>query len=108
MLSAAGLSLATLLPQPALSVSAVKPTSTIINKFGTRLLRQMPQNKNLFISPFSVVTALAMTGAGASGQTETEFLRALGFPNRKAMVKVVSDLLPTLTSSKDYETIGGQ
>ena len=35
--------------------------------------------KNIFISPFSIQMALAMTAAGAQGETQAEMYRALGF-----------------------------
>jgi serpin B len=36
---------------------------------------------NLFLSPYSISTALAMTYAGARGETETEMAKALQFPS---------------------------
>ena len=37
------------------------------------------EGKNIFVSPFSIQMALAMTAAGAAGDTQQEMYRALGF-----------------------------
>lgn len=37
--------------------------------------------KNIFVSPFSIQMVLAMTAAGAAGDTQTEMYNALGFNN---------------------------
>jgi len=53
------------------------------NNFAVRLyqkLRKAKQNGNLFFSPYSISTALAMTSAGARGKTETQMAEVLGFP----------------------------
>ncbi len=48
--------------------------------FALRLYRQLGQEEgNIFFSPHSISTALAMTWAGARGDTEKEMARALGF-----------------------------
>lgn len=48
--------------------------------FALRLYHQLGQTKgNLFFSPHSISTALAMTWAGTRGATETEMAAALGF-----------------------------
>ena len=39
------------------------------------------EGTNIFISPFSIQMALAMTAAGAAGDTRTEMYNALGFNN---------------------------
>jgi serpin B len=52
------------------------------NQFGLDLYRKLAaNNENLCISPYSIQTALAMTFAGAAGQTRTEMARVLHFPN---------------------------
>jgi serpin B len=50
-------------------------------KFALKLYDQLNNRKgNLFLSPYSISTALAMTYAGARGETETEMAKALQFP----------------------------
>jgi serpin B len=51
------------------------------NQFAVDLHRQLATgNENLCVSPFSIETALAMTFAGADGDTRTEMARVLHFP----------------------------
>ena len=52
------------------------------NELGVDLHRQLATGKeNLCISPYSIDSALAMTFAGADGETRTEMARVLHFPN---------------------------
>ena len=52
------------------------------NELGVDLHRQLATgNENLSISPYSIDSALAMTFAGADGETRTEMARVLHFPN---------------------------
>jgi serpin B len=52
------------------------------NKFAFELYAQLraKEEGNLFFSPYSISTALAMTCAGARGQTEAQMARVLNFP----------------------------
>jgi serpin B len=51
------------------------------NKFAFELYQKLQsQQGNLFLSPYSISTALAMTCAGARGQTEQEMAKTLQFP----------------------------
>jgi len=51
------------------------------NELGVELHRQLATgDKNLCISPYSINSALAMTFAGADGETRTEMARVLHFP----------------------------
>jgi len=58
--------------------------STIVegnNKFAIDLYDKLKTGEgNLFFSPYSISTALAMTYAGAQGQTESQMTRVLHFP----------------------------
>src|SRR6266478_1284532 len=57
---------------------AVKAT----NELGVDLHRQLATGgENLCISPYSIDSALAMTFAGADGETRSEMARVLHFPN---------------------------
>src|SRR5437667_1196406 len=52
------------------------------NELGVDLHRQLATGKeNLCISPYSIDSALAMTFAGADGETRNEMARVLHFPN---------------------------
>src|SRR5215475_5032382 len=52
------------------------------NELGVDLYRQLATNdENLCISPYSINSALAMTFAGADGETRNEMARVLHFPN---------------------------
>ena len=60
--------------------SDVAATST--NQLAVDLHRQLATgNENLCVSPYSIESALAMTFAGADGQTRTEMARVLHFPS---------------------------
>src|SRR4051794_10920167 len=51
------------------------------NELGVNLHRQLATgDENLCISPYSIDSALAMTFAGADGETRTEMARVLHFP----------------------------
>src|SRR5438067_13560893 len=52
------------------------------NQLGVDLHRQLAHGgDNLCLSPYSIESALAMTFAGADGETRTEMARVLHFPN---------------------------
>ncbi len=70
--------------QPALaSPSPLPPVASVAagnTDFAFRLYHQLrPQPGNLFFSPYSISLALAMTYAGARGNTEREMAQAMGF-----------------------------
>jgi serpin B len=51
------------------------------NRFALKLYRRLHDKPgNLFFSPYSISTAVAMTCAGARGQTERQIARAMHFP----------------------------
>jgi len=50
------------------------------NDFAFAMYGRLAGDGNLFFSPYSISTALAMTAAGARGATEQEMAATLGFP----------------------------
>jgi len=56
--------------------------ATATNQLAVDLHRQLATgNENLCVSPYSIQNALAMTFAGADGETRTEMARVLHFPS---------------------------
>src|SRR4030095_4303735 len=67
------------------------------NELGTDLYRQLATgDENLCISPYSIDSALAMTFAGADGETRNEMARVLHFPNGGALPSSFSALQHSL------------
>lgn len=63
--------------------SAVAETANANNQFALDLYQQLSkenEGKNLFFSPYSISSALAMTAEGARGETAAEMARVLHFP----------------------------
>ena len=62
-------------------VADTKPAATAINDLGVDLYRKLAGgDANLCLSPYSIQVALAMTFAGADGQTRAEMARTLHYP----------------------------
>ena len=85
------------------------------NAFAVELYGQLRnQNGNLFFSPESISTALAMTYAGARGDTASEMAKTLHFtlpPDRlhPAMGALLSDLnARTTDTSFAWPTLSGR
>ena len=54
------------------------------NRFALQLYQKLQDDKgNLFFSPYSISTALAMTYAGARGATQEQMAQVLSFPTAK-------------------------
>ncbi len=81
-----------------------KPTSSLVdagNQFAVELYRhiRMTESSNLFFSPFSVATALALAYAGASGLTRQEMKAAMRLPDHPAIVHPhLANLIKTVFS----------
>ena len=68
------------------------------NKFALELYAKLRSSEgNLFFSPYSISTALAMAHAGARGQTEAQMARVLHFP---VIAKTGTELSSTLIPEK--------
>ncbi|MBN2857530.1 MAG: serpin family protein, partial [Candidatus Delongbacteria bacterium] len=68
---------------PAGDISKMSPAAEGNNTFmikAYKYLTETENGKNIFISPYSIQSALAMTFAGAAGKTEEEMGKALEFP----------------------------
>lgn len=98
------LSLATLLIHPAGAVEEKKPMTDVArgnNAFALDLygkLRSEPGN--VFVSPYSIASALAMTRAGARGETAAEMDRVLHLdPDQAATAKGFADLSRSLNAA---------
>ena len=74
------------LVQPSLAVrpeSAIPAVVQAGNQFAADLYRQLAkenQGKNLFFSPYSMSSSLAMTAEGARGETSAQMGKVLCFP----------------------------
>ena len=78
------------------------------NELGVDLYRRLATgDKNLCISPYSIDSALAMTFAGADGETRTEMSRVLHFPNDASVPASFSALQHSLEqmSAKTAELV---
>jgi serpin B len=82
----APLMLAVAMTQPAAEVPPATETAVVVNgtnAFAFDLYGQLrTQEGNLFFSPYSISSALAMTSAGARGQTLEEMAQALHLPSQ--------------------------
>ncbi|MDR1979028.1 MAG: serpin family protein [Synergistaceae bacterium] len=70
--------------------------AVVVNAFAIDIYRQLSEEKgNVFFSPYSIVSALAMTWAGARGDTAREMAEALHFtgvePVLHASMKALQD-----------------
>ena len=82
----AGISMLPEMPRPFESSPEIKSVVDANNTFALDLYQKLKDKPgNLFFSPYSISSALAMTCAGARGQTEMEMTNALHFnlPSKK-------------------------
>jgi serpin B len=90
--------------------AAIDPNQQAIvagnNKFALNLYQNLKTNEgNLFLSPYSISTALAMTYAGAKGQTEKQMAEALCFAPMKneQFHKVFGEIIKQLNSAGEKD-----
>lgn len=57
----------------------MKETSESISRFAFDLMKKLEKDKNAVFSPFSISVALAMTSAGAAGETQEEINKTFHF-----------------------------
>jgi serpin B len=74
------------------------PAAHAVNALGLDLLAKgSGANANALLSPYSIQSALAMTFAGAAGETRTEMARVLHFPeDEKSLHQSFTDLQKSL------------
>src|SRR4051812_1981291 len=64
------------------------------NRFGLELYARLRQREgNLFLSPYSISAALAMTSAGARGRTLEQMANTLHLPEQERLHPAVADLI---------------
>src|SRR5262245_54475872 len=69
------------------------------SRFALDLYARLREGKgNLFFSPYSIHTALAMTAAGARGATAAEMAKVLGLPSSDGAHAAIAELLRTLNA----------
>jgi len=65
------------------TIYSQNPVVKSINSTGIEIYKLLPENKNLFISPLSLNSALAMTYEGAKEKTEMAFNKFMSIENKK-------------------------
>lgn len=79
----------------------VNPAATAVGNFAVDLYVQLAREnpgKNLFFSPYSMSSALAMTAEGARGETAEQMGKVLGFPQAVRHLGDDAQLLPWNTA----------
>ncbi|MEM6430686.1 MAG: serpin family protein, partial [Deinococcota bacterium] len=89
--------------QSSLMTSDITAVTASTNRFAFDLYDQLAAEDNLFVSPFSISLALAMTYGGANGETATQMQDVLGFdlPARD-LANLLGDLSDNLESREGF------
>lgn len=91
-------------PEPDIDLKAVGEVVSGINRFAFDLYQRYREGEaNVFFSPYSVATALAMTYEGAAGRTAEEMRQVFGFPDGEVRRPGFLGLIGILNRSGDYE-----
>ena len=77
------------------------------NQFALQLYQKLQDDKgNLFFSPYSISTALAMTYAGARGGTQEQMAQVLHFPTSKEILEKLSADQKPMTQEQLAQVFG--
>jgi serine protease inhibitor len=95
------------MPRPFAASPEVKSTVDGNTAFALDLYQKLKDRPgNLFLSPYSISTSLAMTYAGARGQTETEMARVLHFnPDQTNLHAAFGDLTARMNRIQRWNRI---
>lgn len=93
---------------PAADATALRDGNTAFAADLYQVLRADPdwQGKNVFFSPYSISLALAMTYAGAHGNTETQMASAMHYTLPQAQLHPALDALDLALSSRGQGAVG--
>lgn len=76
---------------------------TVTDDYVSAFMSQLPEDKNIVVSPFSLKTAMIMTANGATGETQKEILTAFDEENIEEYNSAYKELAARLNNSDDGE-----
>ncbi len=80
--------------------NAIEKTVSNNNKFAWELYSQFETDNNLFFSPYSISNVIAMTYAGANGNTANQIAQVFNFPNQNLLHENMSKLQEKINQPK--------